>query len=401
MSVPVSQPLRPPFSPGRPDSYDPDDPFGDPPSEDGPFDEEEGADDPEAEPLAAGGREGLPPDFRMRHDAHYVEHVIRPGTTPPIRHLRPDEIDGGRHVPRVGLERLVASITRFGVLQPLLVRRRQDGFELVAGSRRLAAARVAGLPTVPCLVYDVNDGRARELATADNLYEVRERPPGDRPADPQISALGAGLFAESANTLATCLGLLAEQGRPLREQVAVSLMRSEARRTAWLARAYAVLAGSAVVDRSEVMPDSLLDDAAEAVRSDPRLSGVSLVRVSSNGASPASADQGLVALGVTGLLIGVALAARSGGVATPVVEAQVRTADGLLWLDLVERRSRVDASALSETLAVRTAMWPGGPEAAVGIAAARRVAILHGGRISASPAEPNGFRLSLGLPLMS
>ena len=67
------------------------------------------------------------------------------------------------------LEELAGSIRRHGVLCPLSVRRRGDGYELVAGERRLRAARLAGLERVPCLVLDVDAEQSGLLALVENL----------------------------------------------------------------------------------------------------------------------------------------------------------------------------------------------------------------------------------------
>lgn len=67
------------------------------------------------------------------------------------------------------LEELVRSIRDRGVLQPLLVRKVQDGYELIAGERRLRAAQEAGLKEVPVVVMDVSDREALELALVENL----------------------------------------------------------------------------------------------------------------------------------------------------------------------------------------------------------------------------------------
>jgi len=65
--------------------------------------------------------------------------------------------------------RLVASIGRFGLVQPLLVRRVGDGFETVAGAQRLAALRQRGEATAPCVVLDeLGDAEARLLSIALN-----------------------------------------------------------------------------------------------------------------------------------------------------------------------------------------------------------------------------------------
>lgn len=67
------------------------------------------------------------------------------------------------------LAELVQSVREHGVLQPLLVRQAGDGFELIAGERRLRAAQEAGLADVPAIVMDVSDREALELALIENL----------------------------------------------------------------------------------------------------------------------------------------------------------------------------------------------------------------------------------------
>ncbi len=67
------------------------------------------------------------------------------------------------------LEELVASVRAFGILQPLIVRPRNEGYELVAGERRLRAAKKAGLEVVPVIVRDVEDEEALEIALVENL----------------------------------------------------------------------------------------------------------------------------------------------------------------------------------------------------------------------------------------
>lgn len=68
-----------------------------------------------------------------------------------------------------GLRELAESIRRWGVLQPLTVRRRGENWELVAGERRLRAARMAGLREVPCLVAAVSEEDSSLLALIENI----------------------------------------------------------------------------------------------------------------------------------------------------------------------------------------------------------------------------------------
>ncbi len=67
------------------------------------------------------------------------------------------------------LQELSESICQFGVLQPLTVRRRRGGFELVAGERRLRAAKLAGLSDVPCIVLEVDEQQSSLIALVENL----------------------------------------------------------------------------------------------------------------------------------------------------------------------------------------------------------------------------------------
>ena len=67
------------------------------------------------------------------------------------------------------LEELSLSVRERGVLQPLLVRRVEDKFELIAGERRLRAAQSAELRQVPVIIMDVSDREVMELALIENL----------------------------------------------------------------------------------------------------------------------------------------------------------------------------------------------------------------------------------------
>jgi len=68
-----------------------------------------------------------------------------------------------------GIEELMASIKEIGIRQALTVRRRGDGFEVVAGARRLECARRLALPTVPCVVEDADDRRLEIIKIHENL----------------------------------------------------------------------------------------------------------------------------------------------------------------------------------------------------------------------------------------
>ena len=87
----------------------------------------------------------------------------------PVADIRPNPMQPRRAFRQPELQELADSIRRHGVLQPLTVRRTAAGWELVAGERRLRAARMAGLEPVPCLETAADDRRSALLALVENL----------------------------------------------------------------------------------------------------------------------------------------------------------------------------------------------------------------------------------------
>ena len=74
------------------------------------------------------------------------------------------------------IRELAASIKASGVLQPILVRRKDDGYQLVAGERRLRAAGFAGLVEIPAVIRDVDDRQMMELALIENIQRENLNP---------------------------------------------------------------------------------------------------------------------------------------------------------------------------------------------------------------------------------
>ena len=88
--------------------------------------------------------------------------------------LKISEIEPNRNQPRKqfdedALEELAASIKQFGVIQPLVVQKRKDYYEIVAGERRWRAARMAGLKTVPVIIRDYEEQKVLEIALIENI----------------------------------------------------------------------------------------------------------------------------------------------------------------------------------------------------------------------------------------
>ncbi len=88
----------------------------------------------------------------------------------PIEHIIPNRYQPRREFSDSELVELAESVKQNGLLQPILVRRKGDGFfELIVGERRLRAARLAGLHSVAAIVRNSNDEQAIELALVENL----------------------------------------------------------------------------------------------------------------------------------------------------------------------------------------------------------------------------------------
>ena len=96
------------------------------------------------------------------------------------RPIRIDEIRPNPFQPRTKVEEnlaeMVASVKEHGVLQPIVVRRRRDGYEVVMGERRLRASKLAGLEQVPAVIRTVDDRDMLELALIENLQRQNLNP---------------------------------------------------------------------------------------------------------------------------------------------------------------------------------------------------------------------------------
>jgi ParB/RepB/Spo0J family partition protein len=117
-------------------------------------------------------REGLPREYRMRAETHYVDQLGSQSGTPPVRTIDVDQLATSQTWHPADLRPLVESIRTHGVVHPLLVARSESGYAVIAGHKRLAAARVLRLTAVPCFVHAVDEERATLLAHADNLQAM-------------------------------------------------------------------------------------------------------------------------------------------------------------------------------------------------------------------------------------
>lgn len=87
----------------------------------------------------------------------------------PVSAIQPNTHQPRRSFGEAGIKELAASIREVGILQPLVIRATESGFELIAGERRLRAAKEAGIDRVPVLIRQAAESESMELALVENL----------------------------------------------------------------------------------------------------------------------------------------------------------------------------------------------------------------------------------------
>jgi ParB-like chromosome segregation protein Spo0J len=345
-------------------------------------------------------REGLPPRYRMRADAHYVEQLDSKLFNAPLRFMDVQAIDSPR--PDDGptpSAAFIDSIRRHGVLQPLLVRSRGGRHVVIAGRKRLAAAVAAGLREVPCLVERVDDEEAQTLAAASNVAALE--PAAPRPASTTAPAidLPLGALAECLTAVASSAGLLSSGGT-LTQAVAVDLVRAEAARALQLLVAMRVLKGEAVLSRRPASLRLLIDRTLERSASERRLRSVALeADVQTTAPSSVWGDEELL-ISAFGTLVMAIAALTDAPYGRTVTLRATRGAEDTYIVTAVHdaelphhwRSKLVDDSRESMRSGDATA------PALVLLRAARRIAELHGGHMTLDCADGH-TNVSLEIPI--
>jgi hypothetical protein len=349
-------------------------------------------------------REGLPPRYRMRADAHYVEQLDSGLLNSPIRFLEVHGLDAPRQDDDEGPSAaFIESIRKHGVLQPLLVRSRGGRHLVIAGRKRLAAATAAGLSRVPCVIERVDDEQAPILAAATNTPSTEKAVPrAVAPAAPVAAPdLTFAAFADCLTAVASSANLLSP-GATLTQTVAVDLVRAEAARALQLLLAARVLRGDVSVARREVGARTIVDRAIEQTAAERRLRGLTLDAPSRKVGEVITGDEDLLAAALSALILAPAIlfeASRS-----RVIALQVNSrADGTVVLSAVHDGAELPhywRSKLAESEWPDLAMTQSSVASAalVLLRAARRAAELHGGHLTLDCSEGR-TSLSIVLPV--
>ena len=105
-----------------------------------------------------------------KHTAPAKKEVVNAGPIMmKINDVEPNRDQPRKHFEEDALLELADSIKQFGILQPLIVQKRNDYYEIIAGERRWRAARQAGLEDIPAMVLEAEEDEVMELALIENL----------------------------------------------------------------------------------------------------------------------------------------------------------------------------------------------------------------------------------------
>ena len=143
-----------------------------------------------------------------------------PESAGPVTDLPIDSITANPQQPRKvfedkALQQLAESLRQSGVLQPIVVRRMNSGYQLIVGERRWRAAKLAGLSQIPAVVREATDAQSLELALVENLLREDMNPIEEAEAYQRLLAEFGWIQEELAqrvgrdrSTIANCLRLL-------------------------------------------------------------------------------------------------------------------------------------------------------------------------------------------------
>ncbi len=373
--------------------------------------------------------------LEVRHPERGAEPSLPPSTatlpeSSPIQMLQTQDIVTHEAIDTGDIRQLVESVRQFGVLQPLLVRPFGPGYEVVAGARRFAAAKAAGLTELPCRVVDVDDEEPHPVSELPERKPVAEslrdedrplpksafpgqevdRSPWDvehdardvEPPAPDVDrtpdmVLGPALgeIADSLRAATSCWRLSVEgPDRPYSRTVN-EVTRAELQRATWVVEALQLLTQRPVVAKARVNVGTVLEQVFRATEPERRLAHVKLAASLAEASIVVRGDERLLVMAVGSVL--QALVAMVSETPSATIRCSVSSKPGAAAIELSQDAVRVPPS-LRERFFDET--WhgrPGGYSSAVGLAAARRVFELHGGTTRVD-SDDEGCRLVLTLP---
>lgn len=181
----------------------------------------------------------------------------------PPREIALDTVRTNPQQPRTAFDEedlaaLAASIRKSGILQPVLVRPKDGGFELVAGERRLRAAKLAGLAKVPVVVRDIDDRAILQIALVENLQRRDLNPMEKARAFRQLVQMNGWTQDQAAESLGLSRPTVANFMRLL--ELPPEVQEAVSRGTVSMGHARALLATSNRALQLRILKDILAHD---------------------------------------------------------------------------------------------------------------------------------------------
>jgi hypothetical protein len=328
-------------------------------------------------------REGLPPGYRMRADRHYVEQLAAPAAGQPVRMLPIGQIDVETQRPHADLRPLIESVRVHGIVQPLLVRRRDARFVVVAGRKRLLAAQMLRLQSVPCLVHELNDSEAAALAVADNLSVGQ--PARAETGAPDFAAVRR-LIAAHVATIRNCadIGSMVIRDAGLLNRSAHDLLEAHAWRAAQLLAAADVLLASSTSSASRACEAdralaTIVDEVIEGFAPETRLGGIALRSDIREALSSSGLNHRHLASGLIGALMATLPLIEHVVRPSVVIKASSTGTAGVLF-EVIQTDAPVDVRLVKQFFEDVTPIdRPGGYASTLGALVVKTVAEQHSG----------------------
>jgi ParB/Sulfiredoxin domain len=339
-------------------------------------------------------REGLPPQYRMRAERHYVDHLSAQSSSVPVQLIPISQLSPRPQSVSKDLDALVRSIRTHGVLQPLLVRRDRTGYHVIAGAKRLGAAITAGLAEVPCIVHHVDEAGATAL-------EAAERVRGERAGGALRASVG-GRIAEGVTAIADDLsriratvGLLRNTSTGFQQVVAIDLLAAQTWRALWLANVASFLSSGKYPDgRTRPLP-VVVDDIVERFEPECRLSRLRFT-VRHQGTAAPNVGDGPVGFAITSAIIATLALLEPG--AEPALDIYTQAlGEGGFVIEVVQRHSFVSRET-AERFSNQALSSPAAGNTGLGALALSHVTALYGGASELLVTDEPGSTLQLTFP---
>lgn len=350
--------------------------------------------------LPGRAREGLPSTYRMRAEGHYVDLLGSRTSGRPEKVLSVHALSVPDSVEEPSPS-LVESIRRYGVLQPLLVQEHDEELRIIAGHKRLLAARRAGLRDVPCVVYDVSDDKAARLSEAASIVS---RPSSAPPAAiaPTVASFDQALHAgrelsQSLATLSACIDVLATSPSALSRAALANLAQAEAWRASTVLRATRIIRNEWNKATAPVQPSNVVHTVIEGFQPERRVRGITIdVRSDLSPAATLAGDERMIESAVASALL--ATLALLDGIENPRVTLAIAPqSPSAINVTISQQMIAAPASWAARAFDPAWIVRPGGSVAAIAMLTIERVASAHGGLASAT-CTTHGTSITLRLP---